>query len=69
MTIIEAMCAIPGIKYILAAKLVSQIDITRADTVSALWRFCGMGVRPWCKTCEKILDAGVEVCPDCRERL
>jgi len=65
--IIEEMCAIPGINLILAAKLVSQIDITRANTVSAFWRFCGMGVRPWCQTCEKILEAGVEVCPVCKE--
>lgn len=42
--IIEVACGVKGIGKTLAAKLVSQIDITRAETVSALWRYCGYGV-------------------------
>lgn len=33
-----------GIKEITAAKIITEIDITRADTVSALWRYAGYGV-------------------------
>jgi hypothetical protein len=41
--IIEIMCGVKGVGTMLAAKLVSQIDIERAKTVSALWRYCGYG--------------------------
>ncbi len=39
--IIQDMRQLKGIGNLLAAKLVSLIDINRADTVSALWRYCG----------------------------
>lgn len=42
--IVEALCKLRGVGKILAAKLVSMIDIGRADTVSALWRYCGYAV-------------------------
>ena len=42
--IIEVMCGVNGVGKMTAAKLVSQIDIERAETVSALWRYCGYGV-------------------------
>jgi hypothetical protein len=42
--IIEVMCGVKGVGKMLASKLVSQIDIERAKTVSALWRYCGYGV-------------------------
>lgn len=42
--IIEVMCGVLGVGKMLASKLVSQIDIERAQTVSALWRYCGYGV-------------------------
>jgi hypothetical protein len=41
--IIEIMCGVKGVGTMLAAKLVAQIDIDRAKTVSALWRYCGYG--------------------------
>ena len=42
--IIDALVSIKGIGKILAAKLVSAIDIEQADTVSALWRYAGYAV-------------------------
>lgn len=42
--IIEAMIAVKGISYGLAAKVACMIDIERASTISALWRYAGYGV-------------------------
>ncbi len=42
--IVERMTHVRGIGPGIAAKVVSLIDISRADTVSALWRFAGYGV-------------------------
>lgn len=42
--IIEDMCRVKGVGKLLAAQIVSSIDITKADTVSALWRYSGYGV-------------------------
>ena len=42
--IIDALISLKGIGKILAAKLISSIDIRQADTVSALWRYAGYGV-------------------------
>jgi hypothetical protein len=42
--IIEQMIELRGIGIITAAKIVSEIDITRCNTVSALWRYAGYGV-------------------------
>lgn len=42
--IIELMTRVKGVGPMLAAKVVSQIDITRAQSVSALWRYAGYGV-------------------------
>jgi hypothetical protein len=42
--IIEVMCGVHGVGVMTASKLVSQIDIERANSVSALWRYCGYGV-------------------------
>lgn len=42
--IVEQLIRIKGIGRLLAAKLVCSIDITKADTVSALWRYAGYGV-------------------------
>jgi hypothetical protein len=42
--IIDRLCELKGIGKILAAKLVAMIDIEKADTVSALWRYAGYGV-------------------------
>lgn len=42
--IIEHMTVIKGIGALLAAKVVSMIDIERAGTVSALWRYAGYAV-------------------------
>jgi hypothetical protein len=42
--IIDLMIDVKGVGYTLAAKVVSMIDIERADTVSALWRYGGYGV-------------------------
>jgi hypothetical protein len=41
--IIEDMTAIRGMGALTAAKIVSQIDIAKAKTVSALWRYSGYG--------------------------
>jgi len=42
--IVYEMSVVKGVNYITAAKVASMIDITRCDTVSALWRYCGYGV-------------------------
>src|SRR5262245_29337864 len=39
--IVQHMIAIKGVGYLLAAKIVSMIDIQKADTISALWRYAG----------------------------
>lgn len=42
--IIARMCDVKGVGLILAAKVVAMIDIERANTVSALWRYAGYAV-------------------------
>ena len=42
--IVEYMIAVKGVGKIYAAQIISMIDIERADTVSALWRYAGYGV-------------------------
>lgn len=42
--IVQDIQAIKGIGPILAAKLVSMVDISRSPTVSAFWRYCGYAV-------------------------
>lgn len=42
--IVETLVQLKGIAFTLAAKLVSQIDITKTETPSALWRYAGYGV-------------------------
>jgi len=44
MPIVKRMTKVKGIGPMLAAKLVSMIDIERADTVSALWKYSGFGL-------------------------
>lgn len=42
--IIEYLIEVKGVGPMLAAKLVSMIDIHICDTVSSLWRYCGQAV-------------------------
>ncbi len=57
--IIEDMTAIRGMGALTAAKIVSQIDITKADTVSALWRYSGYGVgKYWAGSDGKLISPG-----------
>ena len=42
--IVKAMTQVRGVGFLLAAKVVAMIDIERAATVSALWRYCGYAV-------------------------
>lgn len=42
--IIDLMTEVRGVGPLLAAKVVSQIDIARPQSVSALWRYAGFGV-------------------------
>lgn len=42
--IVKQLTELKGIGRLLAAKVVAMIDIERADTVSALWRYAGYGV-------------------------
>ena len=42
--IIDQMIHVKGVGRVLAARLVSMIDITRAESISSLWRYCGYGV-------------------------
>lgn len=43
--IIEKMTKVKGLGSLLASRLVSSIDISRDDTVSSLWRYCGYGLK------------------------
>ncbi len=40
----KQLVPVKGIGPLLGAKMISMIDITRADSVSALWRYAGYGV-------------------------
>lgn len=42
--LIEVMCEVKGVGIMLSAKVVSMIDINKAETVSALWRYAGYAV-------------------------
>jgi hypothetical protein len=42
--IVKEVMRLKGIGPMLSAKLISMIDIEKADTVSALWRYSGYGV-------------------------
>lgn len=42
--IVEIMTSVKGIGPMYAAQVVSMIDITRVDTCSAMWQWCGLGV-------------------------
>jgi hypothetical protein len=63
--IVQELVNVKGISWILAGRLVGLIDIHRANSQSALWRYCGLGVLPWCNACEKFLEGGTKVCPHC----
>lgn len=43
--IFEEMSQLRGIGPLLAAKVIAMVDIERAQTVSALWRYAGYGVK------------------------
>ena len=43
--IVQAACYVKGVGPVLAARVIAEIDIERAPTVSALWRYAGYGVR------------------------
>lgn len=43
--IIDKMTKVKGVGSLLAARLVSSIDISLDDTVSSLWRYCGYGIK------------------------
>lgn len=42
--IVERMIKVKGVGEVLALKVVAMIDIGRANTISALWRYAGYGV-------------------------
>src|SRR5207245_2312887 len=42
--IVQHMVKVKGVGLLLAAKVVSMVDIRRASTVSALWKFSGYGM-------------------------
>lgn len=42
--VIQEMVKIKGISWIMAARVYAEVDIKKADTVSALWRYAGYGV-------------------------
>lgn len=43
--IVELMITVKGVGRLLASKVVAMVDIERADTISALWRYAGFGVK------------------------
>jgi hypothetical protein len=40
------LSSIRGIGHLLAARLLSRLDVTRAETPSAFWAYCGLGTIP-----------------------
>lgn len=62
--IIYEMEKVKGVGFMLAAKVVSMIDIERCNTVSALWRFSGLGVISVCSECNALAIAGQKVCSE-----
>lgn len=42
--IVQALCTLPGVKDVLASRLVSFLDIEEAKTISALWKVSGYGL-------------------------
>lgn len=62
--IIEEMENVKGVGFMLAAKVVSMIDIKRCNTVSALWRFSGLGVIAVCEDCNTLAIQGQKVCSE-----
>jgi hypothetical protein len=40
------LSGIRGIGHLLAARLLSRLDVTRAETPSAFWAYCGLGTIP-----------------------
>jgi hypothetical protein len=49
------LSAVKGVGHLLAARLLSRLDITRANTPSAFWAYCGLATIPGvafrCATC------------------
>jgi len=50
---------IKGIGHLLAARLLSRLDVTRAATPSAFWAYCGLGTIPG--VAYRCLQCGLEV--------
>lgn len=40
------LSSVKGVAHLLAARLLSRLDITRAKTPSAFWAYCGLGTIP-----------------------
>jgi hypothetical protein len=55
MPIVQEMVKVKGVGLLLAAQVVSMIDIERANSVSALWRYAGYGL------IEKFDDSGASL--------
>lgn len=49
----DYLANVKGVGPTMAGVIISEIDITRCNTVSALWRFAGMGVDPKTSQAEK----------------
>ena len=45
--IVEYACAVKGIGMMSVAQAIAMVDIRKADTVSALWRYSGYGQSPY----------------------
>ena len=56
---------IKGIGPRIGGMLLGLIDIRRANTPSALWRYAGLGTSPWCVECNTRLSDRETVCPKC----
>jgi hypothetical protein len=51
----EWLSTVKGVGHLLAARLLARLDVTRADTPSAFWAYCGLGTIPGaayrCRVC------------------
>ncbi len=45
-----------GVGPTMAGVMLSQIDITRCNTPSQLWAYCGFATVRYCKDCEKVVE-------------
>lgn len=63
--VVEEMVEVRGIGKILAAKVISMIDIHECHNRADLWRYCGFAVLPFCEDCKVFIEPNLDACSEC----